>query len=490
MSRPRQTTATAVLVLVLTCWLDAEQNPGRPLEPRGTGFPTTQPPGRTILSEIDDLSQLLLDQLQKTGGLTLDQSLPGIAAIAGQLIRIPDAGLPTIEDSRLDEQLGADAGASGSTSLVRKAGAPAIGAVSLEHGTFTQRRAGTTLTAMITPAALGGGLGSGRFRDVLTGTTKTFFNRFAVSASSDTVKGDTTEAGGGPQTWFSQWSARMQIVNARSIQDPRLRWVFVDAPALDEEDLDKVRAQAISKLKGDLAFLDWWTKTASALTRASRTPAAVRHVLVERFQDLPIDRDDDDDPDEALADDTLSALRLSAEASTTLVDTFASSLANAARAPAATVEYVHNREPGTPSLSTVRLIATLGGHWEFTHNLAVTFFNEEPEPGESRFRNFDIAFQADTPFLRGSPKQFVLSHGISANVFRERRPTLTDIIQGRDYVVTWTAQLKLTLPVGRTGLRVPLSASYSNRTELEDASNFRGQVGLVYDLDGAIARVR
>jgi hypothetical protein len=44
-------------------------------------------------------------------------------------------------------------------------------------------------------------------------------------------------------------------------------------------------------------------------------------------------------------------------------------------------------------------------------------------------------------------------------------------------------QGKLELPAGKNAIRVPVSFTYSNRTELIKESEVRGQIGLSFNLD-------
>src|SRR4051794_30931668 len=49
------------------------------------------------------------------------------------------------EEHRIDEQIGATAGASGSTTLVSKGSVPAIFALAVENGAITRSQSGTTM---------------------------------------------------------------------------------------------------------------------------------------------------------------------------------------------------------------------------------------------------------------------------------------------------------------------------------------------------------
>ncbi|MCP5114675.1 MAG: hypothetical protein GY953_27925, partial [bacterium] len=47
----------------------------------------------------------------------------------------------------------------------------------------------------------------------------------------------------------------------------------------------------------------------------------------------------------------------------------------------------------------------------------------------------------------------------------------------------WIAQAKLSFPIGKSGVSIPLSVSWANRTELIKANEVRGQFGFTFNLD-------
>ncbi|MND07777.1 hypothetical protein D3C83_299980 [compost metagenome] len=50
--------------------------------------------------------------------------------------------------------------------------------------------------------------------------------------------------------------------------------------------------------------------------------------------------------------------------------------------------------------------------------------------------------------------------------------------------------MKLSLAPGATGIKIPLSLTLSNRTELIDKPTWRGQLGLTYDFDSLLSALR
>ena len=50
-------------------------------------------------------------------------------------------------------------------------------------------------------------------------------------------------------------------------------------------------------------------------------------------------------------------------------------------------------------------------------------------------------------------------------------------------------QVKLTIPVKGTGVKIPLAFTVANRTELIKEKDVRGNFGITFDFDSAIAKM-
>jgi hypothetical protein len=55
---------------------------------------------------------------------------------------------------------------------------------------------------------------------------------------------------------------------------------------------------------------------------------------------------------------------------------------------------------------------------------------------------------------------------------------------------TAVGQLKLTVPTKGAGIRIPLSVTWANRTDLVKEKVVRANVGVSYDLDSVFARFK
>jgi hypothetical protein len=168
-------------------------------------------------------------------------------------------------------------------------------------------------------------------------------------------------------------------------------------------------------------------------------------------------------------------------------------------------ELVRTRPPLVPASSTYRVVAEgrPGGAWNVTGNLAVTHQDSGtvlvPEPVETGgWRDFQLAVQAERTLGKADPCSGQGGVGRPALAFEYLLQDLRDkgsvTFGGHQYAVErgaiHAAQAKLTIPVKGSGVKIPLSISYANRTELLKEKNVRGHIGMTFDLSVLAAAVR
>jgi len=190
----------------------------------------------------------------------------------------------------------------------------------------------------------------------------------------------------------------------------------------------------------------------------------------------------------------------------------------------ATVEFTHQRPQDEPEYGSLRAITsfTLGSHhdaesntdvpnWEVTFNAGFDFFyNNQPEQDGRRLRDFQVAFQGDRKLWRWTflnQPTFTLAgyyqrltDNMVINFNSDALAPGTDIplpkpanviLQGTKGNVE-IAQAKLNLPLGSSGVSVPLSVSWSNRTEFikVPGNDVRGHFGIQFDLDKLLSTLK
>jgi hypothetical protein len=152
-----------------------------------------------------------------------------------------------------------------------------------------------------------------------------------------------------------------------------------------------------------------------------------------------------------------------------------------------TVEYTDDLPVLTQSISNARFIAERGGVVDLTANAAISWF-DKVAASQERLRDSQASVQLDVPL--GQPSEvgrFTLSF---AGKFQWLNHDPSVPLLTAPSVTVALAQLKLTMPMRGTGVRVPVSLTWANRTEMIREKVVRANVGISYDLDSLFARFK
>ncbi|HMZ80088.1 MAG TPA: hypothetical protein PLL06_10345, partial [Acidobacteriota bacterium] len=169
------------------------------------------------------------------------------------------------------------------------------------------------------------------------------------------------------------------------------------------------------------------------------------------------------------------------------------------KAPIITLEYTNTRRTDPlPDLSNFKLIAETGmfkGKADLTANASFTLFNSLPTGRADRLRDFQFAGQLDVPL--GEVQKignFVLSFSgmykrrfLKAAMLEDEMLNLAMKDRSRDTAI---GQVKLTIPVKGSGVKIPISVTFANRTELIKEKEVRGNIGITFDLDSIFAKFK
>jgi hypothetical protein len=175
--------------------------------------------------------------------------------------------------------------------------------------------------------------------------------------------------------------------------------------------------------------------------------------------------------------------------------------------PVLTFEYEYNRPTAQPDISTFRLIYSQGWktNWTATANGAFAIFNSASSsaiPGASRLADVQAAGELDRNFNLFGPDTVSIaeyfqyqsspsiinvspSNPLQGITFTGLPSTASQVFvqKGNINVV----QLRLSVGVGQSSVKFPISITYSNRTELITKPEWNAQVGVTYDLDALFA---
>lgn len=174
--------------------------------------------------------------------------------------------------------------------------------------------------------------------------------------------------------------------------------------------------------------------------------------------------------------------------------------------PVLTAEYDYNRPAAAPSNSVFRAIFQKTYRpVTITINGAASIYNKDQPnvPGAGRLRDYQFAAEISHPFSVTLPGSGATNFTVSSAFYDQYQlsPSILNVTPGAPVNgVTFTGlpstatqvygtkgniaigQVKLTAG-GGSAVTVPLSLTYSNRTELITSSTWRAQIGLSYDFD-------
>jgi hypothetical protein len=416
------------------------------------------------------------------------------------------------EVSRADKQIGADPKSSGTTSLAVKGGIPSVLGWATEHGAAIASRDGTTVTFRFNPVgaveALAGQGYISSFQNNENDPLVKFFRNTAVGVSFDTSRGTDPPTLIGSKQQVSAVSFRYQFINQREPRSRRYRnkWTqFINEAGLD---LTNAQSDALMQLETGSAALVFSNKalqkwlddtnaaigaqesnlrTLKATLQGDAARDAVRKTIEQRLALLPAAELSQDPVLINAVTGFVTASRSYTAKKRELLDEIG-------KGTVVSFEYTNHREVNAPDLSNFRFIAERGtvGGLDFTGNASVTIFNKRPTDADAkRLKDFSFALQLDkrlndTMGLGDSTLSFagkferVMSNAVALDG-TVLPNTKGDIAAG---------QVKLTIPLGETGIKLPLSFTFANRTELVREKEVRGNFGFTLDFDTLFARFK
>jgi hypothetical protein len=430
------------------------------------------------------------------------------------------AGTGPIEDARTDKQIGAPASAGGSTSLVSKGAVPAVLAFAVENGALTQSASATTITVR---GNLVGWLDLLKNQDFIVSyqdgsKVVRQLRRVSYSLSLNTDAGEPAadaESSGlaaiSPQAIRERLAKRREQVAGYSLRvaildqrDPRTASNRASiATLLDTKGVELLKSDNAfaAFLNSDEYTRKWLVETVEMLGDPTRRlgVADVQRILYQRLELvrlLMINRIDGFDEQVARS---LLALQAYDKARVRVFQAMQ-------KRPLVAFEYVNARTKDLPDTSTLRLIAE--GQWgsrlDLTANAAITLQHAGsvplPEPVSiGGRRDVQLSGQLDLP-LGSLERRVAAGTGIGAPVvgvaYLSQKLTNHAAVSfaGNNFTVEpgWIhiIQAKVMVPVKGSGVKVPLSVSYANRTELLKEKNIRGHIGLTFDMDVLSSLVR
>jgi hypothetical protein len=405
-----------------------------------------------------------------------------------------DAFVRTIEEARVDKQVGGEGANSGSTSLVSKGSTPAILGFAVENGALQKEVSGTTITFRGNPVGIIKALGDKGFIESYDDddSTTSFLRRLSFAASFDSNRGNQPGTFTGSQQQLSSYSFRFDIINKR---DPR-NWSYRNKWA----NLITNQGQAITE-----------TSTALLAYFNPRDAKAIANPALQTWHDSAekaILKASANDVDSVIREQLDTKLRLLAlpDDVRTLIDTYERTvnsyladrgnlLKEVANGPIVTFEFTNNRPGNQLQYSNFNLIGEFSpfqGRADLTTNASFSIFDKKPTgPNGKTARDFQLSGQLDVPLgdiAKTGPFVFTMS-GKYQHLFSDITTTGTTPTTAKKGNIG-IGQFKFTIPVKGSGVKIPLSVTFSNRSELVKESRVRGNIGITFDLDSIFSKLK
>ena len=411
--------------------------------------------------------------------------------------------LTTLEAARVDKQVGAPPAANGGTSLAMKGLAPRILGFAVEQGALTREVSGTSMTFRANPVGLAKAIqGAGIAQlnsDYALSTAQRIAGRLSLAATFDVSRGTDPGVFTGDAQQLSSWAARYTIINRR---DPASAeyvsdWATLLAPAADPY---QKAAESINNALGNWTDYKTWEGTLTTdVTQKVEAPYAANKdfdAAVKAFQAV------------LTADlKKLEALTMPAEV-TAALNTYVDELAKVqfsigniykfiAKGPLLTLDVTDTRDKDLPDLYTATAVFEAGlgpsRRTDFTVNGAFSTYTSKPAGVDHSLKSIDLTAQLDHPLGALAPAVIVtvagrysyLPHDTAASTDTPAVVASAAAAAPKGHIGVF--QAKLTVPIKDSGLKVPVSVTASNRTELVKEKDVRGSIGLTVDLDVVIS---
>ncbi len=437
----------------------------------------------------------------------------------------------------MSQQNGASVGTSGGTNLTSKGMASKVLSLATQYGALTQSTSGNTTTAS---GSIGGVPAALLNRGLLTDCAVKIFaltpcadhkvfdylTRISYSISFDTSPSDSTATA--TATGSSSGTAQQVSTTStsRSISAVSVKWVAWQLPPKQADVTNASTTVAKSaqantfataakamQLVQDTAptFLSWYKATGAQLL-ADAQADATDEILLKDWKNLgtsfavALGIAQDITPDAAVSDPALQNGRNLAQAVTAYIGEEETTGNLIARAPVLSFEYDDNRPASAPSNSVFRAIYQANSKAvTVTVNGAFSIYNtpQNNVPGAGRLRDVQFATEVahDIPLKLLSSTATIFTASAAFYDQYQSSPSILNVTPGAPvggvtfvnlpstatqvYGTTGNiaiGQLKLTAGSG-SSVTVPLSVTYSNRTELITKPTWKAQIGISYDFD-------
>lgn len=414
------------------------------------------------------------------------------------------------EQQRIDKQTSASAGSGATASAVSKGSVPWLFGFAVEHGALTQSVDNNVITLRGNVANLAKAIST---KDYVASYQK-YQDNTAVNLVSQTsfsvsfVANQNASATNNSQNTVAGFSAHVDLYNHRDPRDRRYNsdWAEVVRQGLTDLATSVGGLHDLLDAKHHQALQAWQDRTNAILATLTATSsddevrAAIKKIAddyVNAFGQL---------------EDVRSALNSVSKAMQDYSDQKGKVIDKIESSPIFSVEYTDTRQSATtilpqstgaslstasplPDLSNINLIAGLRfiGRSQVTFNAATTLFNSLPNGSSSgSIRDWRVSGQIDIPLpeIPQIGKSTLTFSGLFLSLLQEplgQKVLVNGVTESRTGNIG-LFQAEFSVPIKGTGLKIPISLTASNRTELIKETDVRGAIGITLDLDSIFAK--
>jgi hypothetical protein len=469
---------------------------------------------QTSSTRLDESICKLINKIVKNKVGVQDENVIKSGIMGQQIVEILAAKLAPNEISRsffldsqkkrLDKQVGASGNSAGNTSLTVKGGAPAIIGWAVEQGAATSDVTGNTVTVRVNPFNLGKALIASQGIVELSRPNNNLFDSFlrklTVGVSFDITRGTNPPVFIGSKQQISAFTARYEFINHRNPLRNEYKTQRENFFSSQTGNLDGIAAAVLGVVKrADNTFQypilnRFIDETNIDLANIPKTGLSdvehrdkVTKVVLAHLAKLPIE-------ELGKIKELTDALKDYTEKTKAFQDDRDKLIEEFNKGAVAAFEYTNNREPIAPDTSNFRFIWEKGvfRKTDFTINASLTMYNKKPViTGVKRIRDFQFALSSETPLGN------IFGNGEATLTFAGRFERLNGDTVNALGIVTPNSkgnmavgQIKLTIPIADWGIKLPLSVTFANRTDLIKENTVRMNFGFTYDLDPLFARFK
>lgn len=451
-------------------------------------------------------------------------SLIGAVALRSATIAATSSALSAAGQQRLDQQRGADTNASGTTTLVSKAGSAELLSLALDSGAVTQTVNGTTSTISANADELFRVITGNQPDCTVTCNGGWFENKilnqtnisasFALAQSSTTATPTSGQASGATPVQVSSASvpsgtgrlsaitARFQVMNKFDPRSDKFKAAW-------KAQVTSLTAQAIAVSADTKAVIDA-LYSHPTFTPSAKADASQRAVLLEAAKKDPsgtlLKQEFETYWKQVVTDDALQdpkaggAIAKAVRDRAVYRDAWFNALDNAV-GNLFTLQYSFNKPLNQPQTDDLKIIYAYNFKTTgmITFNGAVSFYQGALPPGAKygQVHYGQVSAEYDRA-LSGKTGSLQTQLSLAGYWQYQPQPSILDIPAGtvapgtniplpngtQEFVGTagslYVTQAKLTIK-GANGVNIPLGVSWSNKTDLLQGNKVGAQIGISYN---------